>query len=134
MNYYNKIWLNDLIPNWIEIRKKNSTKFYFYEGLPDNLRGKIWLMCLGNRFSITKEYYEIEVKKAIDLQMEIQKKKNDLSKQKENENENIKLSKEEREKFDRENSINIIDLDIERTFPYLNIFTHNSPLSDDLRA
>ena len=61
------------------------------------------------------------------------KKKNDLSKQKENENENIKLSKEEREKFDRENSINIIDLDIERTFPYLNIFKHNSPLSDDLR-
>ncbi len=75
MNYYNKIWLNELIPNWIEIRKKDSTKFYFYEGLPDNIRGKIWLMCLGNRFSITKEYYEIEVKKAIDLLLEIQKKK-----------------------------------------------------------
>ena len=99
MNYYNNIWLNELIPNWIEIRKKESTKFYFYEGLPNNLRGKIWLMCLGNRFSITKEYYEIEVKKAIDLLL----------------------------------AINIIDLDIERTFPYLNIFTHNSPLSEDLR-
>ena len=138
MNYYNKIWLNELIPNWIEIRKKDSTKFYFYEGLPDNLRGKIWLMCLGNRFSITKEYYEIEVKKAIDLLLEIQKKKTELSKinnnnENDKENNNIKLTKEEKEKFDRENSINIIDLDIERTFPYLNIFTHNSPLSDDLR-
>ena len=112
------------------IRKKNSTKFYFYEGLPDNLRGKIWLMCLGNRFSITKEYYEIEVKKAIDLLLEIKNKKKDQLK---NINNKIEISKEEKEKNDRENSINIIDLDIERTFPYLNIFTHNSPLSDDLR-
>ena len=130
MNYYNNIWLNELIPNWIEIRKKESTKFYFYEGLPNNLRGKIWLMCLGNRFSITKEYYEIEVKKAIDLLLEIQNKKKDQLK---NINNKIEISKEEKEKNDRENSINIIDLDIERTFPYLNIFTHNSPLSEDLR-
>ena len=130
MNYYNNIWLNELIPNWIEIRKKESTKFYFYEGLPNNLRGKIWLMCLGNRFSITKEYYEIEVKKAIVLLLEIQNKKKDQLK---NINNKIEISKEEKEKNDRENSINIIDLDIERTFPYLNIFTHNSPLSEDLR-
>ncbi len=35
--------------------------------------------------------------------------------------------------INKENSISFIDLDIERTFPYLGIFKHNSPLSEDLR-
>ena len=33
----------------------------------------------------------------------------------------------------KENSIEYIDLDIERTFSYLGIFKKNSPLSEDLR-
>lgn len=35
--------------------------------------------------------------------------------------------------INKENSISYIDFDIERTFPYLGIFKHNSPLSEDLR-
>lgn len=35
--------------------------------------------------------------------------------------------------INKENSISFIDLDIDRTFPYLGIFKHNSPLSEDLR-
>jgi len=60
------IWENDIIPNW-SIKKKNlqNLKKYFLEGLPTSLRGKIWLMCIGNNFSITRDYYEIEVKKAM---------------------------------------------------------------------
>ena len=35
--------------------------------------------------------------------------------------------------INKENSIKFIDLDIERTFSYLGIFSGNSPLSEDLR-
>ena len=35
--------------------------------------------------------------------------------------------------INKENSISFIDLDIERTFPYLGIFKEISPLSEDLR-
>ena len=35
--------------------------------------------------------------------------------------------------INKENSIKYIDLDIDRTFSYLGIFTPNSPLAEDLR-
>ena len=89
-----QIWLNEIIPKWTEKRKDKKIKEYFYMGLPDNVRGRVWMLCLGNRFSITKEYYEIQ---------------------------------------DKEKSINIIELDIERTFPYLGVFRGDSPMAQDLR-
>ena len=57
-----KIWLNEILPNWSERKKDKNIKEYFYQGLPDNVRGRVWMLCLGNKFSITKEYYEIQVK------------------------------------------------------------------------
>ena len=62
MQKMSQIWLNEIIPNWTEKRKDKKIKEYFYMGLPDNARGKVWILCLGNKFSITKEYYEIQVK------------------------------------------------------------------------
>ena len=52
-----KVWVKDLIPNWLKIRKDKKIKEYFYMGLPPSVRGRIWMLCLGNKFSITKEYY-----------------------------------------------------------------------------
>ena len=72
-----KIWEEDLIPNWYKIKNSPEIAKYFYLGLPDNIRGKIWILCLGNKFSITKEYYDIEVKKSLEIINEINQKKND---------------------------------------------------------
>ena len=60
------IWVNDILPVWY--KRKNDLNYlrkYFYEGVPLSLRGNVWLLCIGNSFSITREYYEIEVKKAM---------------------------------------------------------------------
>ena len=70
-----KIWEEDLIPNWYKIKNSPEIAKYFYLGLPDNIRGKIWILCLGNKFSITKEYYDIEVKKSLEIINEINQKK-----------------------------------------------------------
>lgn len=59
-------WQQEILPYWY--KKKNDINYlrkYFYEGVPVSLRGNIWLLCIGNNFSITREYYEIEVKKAM---------------------------------------------------------------------
>ena len=59
-------WVNEILPVWY--KKKNDLNYlrkYFYEGVPISLRGNVWLLCIGNNFSITREYYEIEVKKAM---------------------------------------------------------------------
>ena len=139
MQNLSKIWINEIIPNWTEKRKDKKIKEYFYMGLPDNVRGKVWMLCLGNRFSITKEYYEIQVKNSKEILEKYKiSKKNEDDKESEKEillsnvnstinNETITLTK------DKEKSINIIELDIERTFPYLGIFKGDSPMAQDLR-
>ena len=141
-----QIWLNEIIPKWTEKRKDKKIKEYFYMGLPDNVRGRVWMLCLGNRFSITKEYYEIQVKnsKEILAKYKINKKnEEDINKINNNDNTdtntNTNIINNENNDIndinikDKEKSINIIELDIERTFPYLGVFRGDSPMAQDLR-
>ena len=138
-----KVWVKELIPNWSKIRKDKKIKEYFYMGLPPSVRGRIWMLCLGNKFSITKEYYQIQVNNSIEILKKYQKQKEKRNKMREDnikkddnqindvndkENEN-----DEEESKDKEKSIIIIELDIERTFPYLGLFKGNSPMAEDLR-
>ena len=140
-----KVWVKDLIPNWSKIRKDKKIKEYFYMGLPPSVRGRIWMLCLGNKFSITKEYYQIQVNNSIEILKKYQKQKENRNKMREN---NIKKDDnqindvdandkeseiDEEESKDKEKSIIIIELDIERTFPYLGLFKGNSPMAEDLR-
>ena len=147
-----KIWINDLIPNWIEKKKDKKIKDYFYMGLPPTVRGRIWILCLGNKFSITKEYYQIQVNNSKEIIKKYQRKqikgnnkieKIDLNKDNniekiddndiENETDDEKDEKKRSSSKDKEKSINIIDLDIEITFPYLGLFKGNTPMAEDLR-
>ena len=131
MQKMSQIWLNEIIPNWTEKRKDKKIKEYFYIGLPDTVRGRVWMLCLGNRFSITKEYYEIQVKNSKEIleKYKINKKEemNDKT------NDNIINDEIDLKIKDKEKSINIIELDIERTFPYLGVFRGDSPMAQDLR-
>ena len=131
MQNLSKIWINEIIPNWTEKRKDKKIKEYFYMGLPDTVRGRVWMLCLGNRFSITKEYYEIQVKNSKEIleKYKINKKEemNDKT------NDNIINDEIDLKIKDKEKSINIIELDIERTFPYLGVFRGDSPMAQDLR-
>ncbi len=135
-----KKWVNDLIPNWLKVRKDKNIKEYFYMGLPPTVRGRIWMLCLGNRFSITKEYYQIQVKNSKEILKKYQKIKDNRNRKKVN-NEDNKDKKNEiiesddgsLESKDKEKTIIIIELDIERTFPYLGLFKGDSPMAEDLR-
>lgn len=129
------IWQKDILVNWFTAKEENKTKRLFYEGLPSNLRGKIWSLCIGNYFSITQDYYNIEVRKAVKLLIGLDKNKGDIKdeeadqyndKDKTHNKYNVKVT-------NREDSIKHIDLDIERTFPELGIFKSNSPMASDLR-
>jgi len=136
MEKLSKIWVNEIIPNWTEKKKDKKIKEYFYMGLPDNVRGKVWMLCLGNRFSITKEYYEIQVKNSKEIieKYKENKKNNEIMIDDMNILNNNKESKEMATLTkDKEKSINIIELDIERTFPYLGLFRGDSPMAQDLR-
>ena len=112
------------------------------------------MLCLGNRFSITKEYYQIQVNNSKEILKKYKMKKDmsnktdktksiyinkdnniDIEKIDDNINEQNDSDEEDNKSIikDKEKSINIIELDIERTFPYLGLFKGNSPMAEDLR-
>lgn len=129
-------WCNEIIPNWHNLKlNKDSIKNYFYKGIPPLVRGNVWLLCIGNNFCITKEYYEIEVKKAID--MLIISNENNYKFDDEVLNctniEDIEYEKYNIKKINKESSIRQIDLDVERTFSNIGLFKQGSPLAEDLR-
>ena len=157
-------WIKEIIPKWPLYKGKNKIiKKYFYEGIPNVIRGKVWILCIGNKFCITKDYYDIGYKKSIQLIMKLSSKKTDdenyneedINKKINNYNDNtdnietsqnisqemILLSEKTKRKYsqfitktlDKEKSIYIIDLDIERTFHYLGLFNKDSPLAENLR-
>ena len=134
--------INQIIPGWSKMKNNKNIKKYFFEGIPNIILGKIWSLCIGNKFSITKEYYDIEAKKSIQLLMKLER---NSKKKTKNNNEESELSsslslttkkiyaKYIKQILDKEKSINLIDLDIERTFPYIGVFKKESQLGEDLR-
>ena len=165
-----EFWNTKIIPNWSKMKNNKNIKKYFYEGIPNTTRGKVWGLCIGNKFSITKEYYDIEANKSIQLLIKLNKNKNkkinnnninnpnnntntnnnnynsnNLNKNDPNinsiESENSSMSlatkklytKYIKQTLDKEKSISLIDLDIERTFSSLGIFKHESQLGNNLR-
>lgn len=61
-----EIWERNVLPIWIKKKRDYSyIRKLFVQGIPTNLRGKVWLLCIGNHFSITREYYDIEFKKSM---------------------------------------------------------------------
>jgi hypothetical protein len=130
------------------MKSNKNFKHYFFEGIPSSIRGQVWLLCIGNKFSITREYYNIEVKKSIQLLLKNKMNNNNNNENKDNNNineelndSNILIQKHEPKIYskyivhttNKEKTIHLIDLDINRTFCNLGVFQNNSPLSEDLR-
>ena len=136
-----EFWINNIIPNWSKMKNNKNIKKYFYEGIPNIIRGKIWSLCIGNKFSITKEFYDIEAKKSIQLLMKLEKNNYKKNKNNDESDNSSSLSISTKKKYsqyikktlDKEKSINLIDLDIERTFPSMGVFKKDSQLGENLR-
>ena len=154
-----EFWNTKIIPNWSKMKNNKNIKKYFYEGIPSSTRGKIWALCIGNKFCITKEYYDIEATKSIQLLIKLNKNNNKKKINNSNNTNNNKInsnaqpniniiesdnssmslsakkfySKFIKQTLDKEKSINLIDLDIERTFSSMGIFKNESQLGNNLR-
>ena len=158
-----EFWNNKIIPNWSKMKNSKNIKKYFYEGIPNTTRGKVWGLCIGNKFSITKEYYDIELNKSIQLMIKLKKNNNkrimnnnnninnnnynsnNINKKEinpntiESESSSMSLATKKlyakyiKQTLDKEKSINLIDLDVERTFSSLGVFKNESQLGNNLR-
>lgn len=115
------IWINEILPNWEVMRSTRRVRELWWQGLPPSVRGKVWSLAVGNELNITPELYEIFLSRA----KERWKSFSEISS--ENDTEGVSVA-------DREASLELIKLDISRTFPSLFIFQKGGPYHDVLHS
>ncbi|XP_026123535.1 TBC1 domain family member 14 isoform X1 [Carassius auratus] len=118
-------WSQEILPNWQSMCSSKRVRDLWWQGLPPSVRGKVWSLAIGNELNITDELYNICLARA-------KEKWNAFvapSAAAETEIEDAGLSH-----ADREASLELIKLDISRTFPNLCIFQQGGPYHDVLHS
>nr|CAB3266826.1 TBC1 domain family member 14 [Phallusia mammillata] len=113
------VWCTEILPNWTAMHQTHRTRQLWWQGLPPNVRGKVWQLAIGNELNITQDLYEIMVTRAHD-------KLRSMHETQSIGDETESLSS------DRESTVELIRLDISRTFPMLCIFQKGGPYHDIL--
>ncbi|KAM6956576.1 TBC1 domain family member 12-like [Aplochiton taeniatus] len=112
------IWNNDILPHWDTLRGTRRVRELWWLGLPPSVRGRVWSLAIGNELNITPELYEIFLSRA----KEKWRSYSETSSVNESEVSDCGASL-----ADRESSLDLIKLDISRTFPSLFIFQKGGP-------
>lgn len=115
------IWNIEVLPNWESMRNTRRVRELWWQGIPPSVRGKVWSLAIGNELNITPELYEIFLSRAKEKWRSF----SETSSVNENEDCGVSLA-------DRESSLDLIKLDISRTFPSLYIFQKGGPYHDIL--
>uniref|UniRef100_A0A8C6G941 TBC1D12: TBC1 domain family, member 12 n=1 Tax=Mus spicilegus TaxID=10103 RepID=A0A8C6G941_MUSSI len=115
------IWINEILPNWEVMRSTRRVRELWWQGLPPSVRGKVWSLAVGNELNITPELYEIFLSRAKERWKSFSESSS------ENDTEGLSVA-------DREASLELIKLDISRTFPSLYIFQKGGPYHDVLHS
>ncbi|XP_029814420.1 TBC1 domain family member 12 [Manacus vitellinus] len=117
------IWVNEILPNWEGMRATRRVRELWWQGLPPSVRGKVWSLAVGNELNITPELYEIFLSRA----KERWKSFSETTAENDTEDAGASVA-------DREASLELIKLDISRTFPSLYIFQKGGPYHDLLHS
>lgn len=119
-----KRWANDILPNWELTKRTKKTRDMWWQGLPTNVRGKVWKLAIGNDLNLTPELYEICACRAEDR----------IKQTCDSDTASVSDCSPEVSTSNREASVELIKLDISRTFPQLCIFQKGGPYHDLLHS
>ncbi|XP_072543235.1 TBC1 domain family member 14 isoform X2 [Salminus brasiliensis] len=118
-------WSQEILPNWSTVRSSKRVRELWWQGVPPSVRGKVWSLAIGNELNITHELYNICLSRAkerwsaspapVPSTMETD-------------------AGDSGSHADREASLELIKLDISRTFPSLCIFQQGGPYHDVLHS
>ncbi|KAM4031158.1 TBC1 domain family member 12 [Anomaloglossus baeobatrachus] len=117
------VWNSEILPNWDAVRNTRKVRDLWWQGLPPSVRGKVWSLAVGNELNITPELYDIFLSRA----KERWKSLSETTSENESEDAGVSVA-------DREASLELIKLDISRTFPSLYIFQKGGPYHDLLHS
>ncbi|XP_045190087.1 TBC1 domain family member 12-like [Mercenaria mercenaria] len=119
-----RVWNKEILPNWDSVKNSKKVRDLWWHGIPTNVRGKVWRLALGNDLNITPELYEICVSRAAD-------------KIKQMDESPVIYGPTEicsEPPSSKESSVELIKLDVSRTFPQLCIFQKGGPYHDLLHS
>ncbi|XP_005517913.1 PREDICTED: TBC1 domain family member 14 isoform X1 [Pseudopodoces humilis] len=116
-------WNNEILPNWETMCCSRKVRELWWQGIPPSVRGKVWSLAIGNELNITHELYDICLARAKEKWRSLSTGGAEV------ECEDAGFSA-----ADREASLELIKLDISRTFPSLCIFQQGGPYHDTLHS
>lgn len=103
---------NNILSDWDRVYKRRTVQELWWKGLPPGVRGKVWMKAIGNDLNITHELYQIFLSRCKSKMAELEKAGSVLDQDK---------------GIDREQSVEVIGLDVLRTFPNLGFFQEGGP-------
>uniref|UniRef100_A0A665TV57 Rab-GAP TBC domain-containing protein n=1 Tax=Echeneis naucrates TaxID=173247 RepID=A0A665TV57_ECHNA len=112
-------WNQEILPNWSAMCTSRRVRDLWWQGIPPSVRGKVWSLAVGNELNITHELYHICLSRAKSHTFSLRSGHFFLS---------------DAGCSDRESSLELIKLDISRTFPQLCIFQQGGPYHDVLHS
>lgn len=119
-----KTWTKEILPNWETMKNSKKTRDMWWYGIPPSVRGKVWQLAFGNDLNITQELYEICVSRAADRIRQMDESPEVYGA--------TELCSEP--PSSKESSVELIKLDVSRTFPQLCIFQKGGPYHDLLHS
>ncbi len=136
------VWDHDILPHWNEVKYEVRVKTLWREGIPPAVRGKVWMLALGNKGCITPELFNIctaKAKRVHELFDRIKSIERNMAGGSEPDKKlaeelakaNLELSQHAQPES-KERSIAGIQYDLPRTFPELGFFKRGGGFYEDL--
>ncbi|VDN82148.1 unnamed protein product [Brugia pahangi] len=136
-----EVWCSRILPNWENMKDSKHCRELWWRGIPPKVRGHVWSLAIGNELNLTPELYEICVTRArhhaFATTMTEQYGANGSS---------VidfadidqrfilpafpKASRDMKRPIGREGTLELIHLDVSRTFPHLGFFQKGGPYEE----
>uniref|UniRef100_A0A9J2P5X1 Rab-GAP TBC domain-containing protein n=1 Tax=Ascaris lumbricoides TaxID=6252 RepID=A0A9J2P5X1_ASCLU len=128
-------WSENILPKWEEMRNTKRCRELWWQGIPSKVRGRVWSLVIGNELNLTEELYNICCLRALER---ISAAKNGEA----SEGDDSPLTMHRaslpgmvedsslNQSVNRESTVELIHLDVSRTFPTLGIFQKGGPYYD----
>ncbi|KRX35198.1 TBC1 domain family member 12 [Trichinella murrelli] len=143
-----KEWSQEILPRWNELKSCKRVKDLWGKGLPPCIRGKVWKLAIANELNVTEDLFYICLHRAKDRRSQYNKECDDKSTSSgegifggsadcssiQQQQFNVENGQDGREDdivpVNRESTVELIHLDVARTFPTLGIFQIGGPFYD----
>ncbi|BFY97913.1 hypothetical protein BsWGS_00953 [Bradybaena similaris] len=125
-----RVWDSEILPSWESMKGAKKTRDLWWMGLPPNVRGRVWQLAIGNDLNITHALYDICHERAEERIRFVEEEGGSGGTGPGHPAAAEGVGGQQVEPSNKESSVQVIKLDVSRTFPQLCIFQKGGPFYD----